>query len=241
MAVYPEKEKYTADDLAAIVKILRDPVNGCPWDSVQTHRSIRKNFLEEAYEAIEAIDTQDAELLQEELGDVLMQIMLHSEMEAEQGNFDFIDVCDAVSRKLISRHPHIFGTPEQQQAGIMDWDTIKNKEKGRRSLKDEVCTVPNTLPALMYAQKLQKRVQPYGYVTADAEEAAAMWQAEGAAFAAAAATDADKQQLMQAAGKLLFSTVNLLRNSGVDAEEVLMLYNRVFARNCIEKEDSNQV
>lgn len=241
MAPYPVKEKYNAEDLAAIIKQLRDPVNGCPWDRVQTHQSIRKNFLEEAYEAIEAIDTCDAKLLQEELGDVLMQIMLHSEMEAEQKRFNFEDVCDSVSRKLISRHPHIFGTPEQQRAGIADWDTIKNKEKGRRGLADEVQTVPKTLPALMYAQKLQKRTQPYGFVASTVDQAKEDWQCSANQFVAAAENAAEQNDLEQAAGALLFHTVNLLRTAGVDSEEVLMYYNRAFGCQCVEKDDSNQV
>lgn len=153
MNAYPEKQHYTADDLAAIIAILRDPDNGCPWDKVQTHRSIRMNFLEEAYEAVDAIDLDDPELLCEELGDVLMQVAFHAQIEREAGHFTFAEVCDGVCRKLLDRHPHIFRGDES----IKDWDSLKNKEKGRLTLADDLESVPRALPALMRAAKLQKR------------------------------------------------------------------------------------
>lgn len=134
MNAYPEKQHYTADDLAAIIAILRDPDNGCPWDKVQTHRSIRMNFLEEAYEAVDAIDLDDPELLCEELGDVLMQVVFHAQIEREAGHFTFAEVCDGVCRKLLDRHPHIFHGDES----IKDWDSLKNKEKGRLTLADDL-------------------------------------------------------------------------------------------------------
>ena len=155
MNAYPEKQHYTADDLAAIIAILRDPDNGCPWDKVQTHRSIRMNFLEEAYEAVDAIDLDDPELLCEELGDVLMQVVFHAQIEREAGHFTFAEVCDGVCRKLLDRHPHIFRGDES----IKDWDSLKNKEKGRLTLADDLESVPSALPALMRAAKLQKRKQ----------------------------------------------------------------------------------
>jgi len=150
MNAYPEKQHYTADDLAAIIAILRDPDNGCPWDKVQTHRSIRMNFLEEAYEAVDAIDLDDPELLCEELGDVLMQVVFHAQIEREAGHFTFAEVCDGVCRKLLDRHPHIFRGDES----IKDWDSLKNKEKGRLTLADDLESVPGALPALMRAAKL---------------------------------------------------------------------------------------
>ena len=148
MNAYPEKQQYTADDLAAIIAILRDPENGCPWDKVQTHTSIRMNFLEEAYEAVDAIDLDDPELMCEELGDVLMQVVFHAQIEREAGHFTFAEVCDGVCRKLIERHPHIFGGDES----IKDWDSLKNKEKSRLTLTDELESVPKVLPALSHAR-----------------------------------------------------------------------------------------
>ena len=173
MNAYPEKQQYTADDLAAIIAILRDPENGCPWDKVQTHTSIRMNFLEEAYEAVDAIDLDDPELMCEELGDVLMQVVFHAQIEREAGHFTFAEVCDGVCRKLIERHPHIFGGDES----IKDWDSLKNKEKGRLTLTDELESVPKVLPALMRAAKLQKRAARYGVETP--ADAAAIAKAAG--------------------------------------------------------------
>ena len=143
MNAYPAKELYTAEDLVAIITRLRDPDAGCPWDKVQTHRSIRMNFLEEAYEAVDAIDLEDPHLLCEELGDVLMQVVFHTCIEQEAGHFTWQQVCDGVCRKLIARHPHIFGG----DASIKDWDALKNKEKGRLTLQDDLDSVPRALPA----------------------------------------------------------------------------------------------
>ena len=157
MLDWPEREHYTAEDLIEILRILRDPETGCPWDKVQTHWSIRMNFLEETYEALEALDADDPAMLREELGDVLMQVAFHAVMEEERGRFDFEQVCREVCEKLVFRHPNIFASSAAENAGINSWDALKNKEKGRRTLADELGTVPATLPALMYAQKLQKR------------------------------------------------------------------------------------
>ena len=156
MIDWPEKEHYTAEDLVEIIRILRRP-DGCPWDRVQTHRSIRKNFLEETCEALEAIDADDPQLLREELGDVLMQVAFHAVLEEEAGRSTFAEICREVCEKLVYRHPHVFASAAAQNAGINGWDALKNKEKGRRTLADELDSVPATLPALMRAQKLQKR------------------------------------------------------------------------------------
>ena len=157
MLDWQPKAPYTAEQLLEILRILRDPDSGCPWDKVQTHASIRKNFLEETCEVLEAIDADDPVLMQEELGDVLMQVAFHAVMEEERGHFTFEDVCREVCEKLVFRHPNIFASSAAQNAGINGWDALKNKEKGRTTLADELDTVPATLPALMRAQKLQKR------------------------------------------------------------------------------------
>lgn len=240
MGAYPEKQSYTAEDLVRIIQLLRDPENGCPWDKVQTHASIRKNFLEETLEALEAIDADDPAMMREELGDVLMQVAFHCVMETEQERFTFAQVCDEVCRKLIYRHPHIFGTPEEQETGITDWDLLKNKEKGRTCLADEICTVPNTFPAMMRAQKLQKRAQPYGCITGDKKAAQEQLEASQQRLADAMNQAADQKQLAQQAGAYLFDAVNWIRCAGLDAEEVLSLYNRGFAQDCMESNDSEQ-
>ena len=152
------KDAYTISDLLEIMRILRAP-DGCPWDRVQTHESIRGNFIEETYEVIEAIDKADYTLMREELGDVLMQVIFHSIMEEEAGRFTFDDVCDEVCKKLIVRHPHVFGnvdaeTPEEV---LRNWDAIKMQTKSQEQVADSVDDVAKSLPALMRAQKVQKR------------------------------------------------------------------------------------
>lgn len=217
MKAFPEKEIYTADDLSAIITLLRDPEHGCPWDKVQTHQSIRMNFLEEAYEAVDAIDLQDPELLCEELGDVLMQVVFHTRIEQEAGHFTWQQVCDGVCRKLIERHPHIFGG----DTSIKDWDALKNKEKGRLTMEDDLASVPRALPALMRAGKLQKRAARYGVGTPT--------DAQGVADRALALQKAsDPGMAEQAAGELLFAAVALARQAGVDPEQALQKRNAAF-------------
>ena len=129
MLDWQPKAPYTAEQLLEILRILRDPENGCPWDKVQTHASIRKNFLEETCEALEAIDADDPQLMQEELGDVLMQVAFHAVIEEERGRFTFEDVCREVCEKLVFRHPNIFASSAAENAGINGWDALKNKER----------------------------------------------------------------------------------------------------------------
>ena len=212
--------KYTAGDLNAIIARLRDPETGCPWDKVQTHQSIRMNFLEEAYEAVDALDLDDAHLLCEELGDVLMQVVFHTCIETERGRFTWEDVCDGVCRKLIDRHPHIFGE-ETDPDGIKDWDTLKNKEKGRESLEQDLADVPRAMPALMRAAKLQKRAEKHGRpVTA---------QPDGVTESAERLNQSmDAAEAECAAGELLFAAVALARQAGVDPERALQRRNEAF-------------
>ena len=219
---YPHNRPYTADDLVRIITLLRDPVNGCPWDKVQTHTSIRMNFLEEAYEAVDALDLDDPVLMCEELGDVLMQVAFHAVMEEERGRFDFEQVCREVCEKLVFRHPNIFTSSAAENAGINGWDALKNKEKGRRTLADELDTVPATLPALMRAQKLQKRAAGRGLGVTTAEDAAAALKQAEQDWDAAPAPNAEQ------AGELLFAAVNAIRLAGLDAEEALTFASKRF-------------
>ena len=212
MINYPEKAVYTYDDLVDILRILRAP-GGCPWDREQTHESNRRNFLEEAYEAAEAFDLDDPELMKEELGDVLMQVAFHAVIEEERGRFTFEDVCREVCEKLVFRHPNIFASSAAQNAGINGWDALKNKEKGRTTLADELDTVPATLPALMRAQKLQKRAARFGCGPEDAAGAARTLDSAKAAW--------DAQQTAENAGELLLAAADAMRLAGVDAEEAL--------------------
>ena len=233
MQDWTPREHYTAEDLVEIIHILRDGENGCPWDKAQTHASIRKNFLEETCEALEAIDADDPVMMQEELGDVLMQVVFHTVIEEERGRFDMEKVCREVCEKLVFRHPNIFASSAAENAGINSWDALKNKEKGRTTLADELATVPATLPALMQAQKLQKRAAGHGLGQQDA--AAAQHRLENAVQAFGKAEDTAKQE---AAGQLLFAAVNAARLAGVDAEEALTFASKRFAQQCLEQEQS---
>ncbi|MGM9632525.1 MAG: YabN family protein [Eubacteriales bacterium] len=152
------KDKYNFDDLCLILEILRGE-GGCPWDAEQTHESIRKNFIEETYEVLEAIDNKDSKLLREELGDVMLQVVFHTQMEKEAGNFDIDDVANDVCVKLVHRHPHIFGDIKADTTDevLRNWEAIKNAEKSRNSAYDKLSSIPPMTPALMRAQKVAKK------------------------------------------------------------------------------------
>ena len=228
MLDWQPKEPYTAQQLLEVLRILRDPESGCPWDKVQTHASIRKNFLEETCEALDAIDADDPQLMQEELGDVLMQVAFHAVMEEERGRFTFEDVCRGVCEKLVFRHPNIFASSAAQNAGINGWDALKNKEKGRTTLADELGTVPITLPALMRAQKLQKRADRCGAAQPDKPKAQQALQA--------ALDGWNRAQSAEAAGELLFAAADAMRLAGVDAEEALTFASKRFCADLLEEE-----
>lgn len=164
MMTYPQKERYDINDLIEVIRMLRLP-DGCPWDKVQTHESIRMNFIEEVYEVIEAIDKNDTALMREELGDVLMQVVFHAQMEREQGNFDFDDVCDEVCRKLIIRHPHVFSNVQagNTDEAVNSWEQVKQQTKGQTTYTETLESVAVSLPALMRAQKVGKRAAKSGF------------------------------------------------------------------------------
>lgn len=158
------KDKYTFYDLVDIIKILRGE-GGCPWDIKQTHESIRRNFIEETYEVIEAIDAFDSDLLREELGDVMLQVVFHSGIETDARRFDIDDVCDGVCRKMISRHPHIFSDVKADTAAevLKNWDEIKKKEKGHKSQGETLESIAKCLPALIRADKVLSKASKAGY------------------------------------------------------------------------------
>lgn len=155
---YERKDKYDINDLLQIMEILRSE-QGCPWDREQTHASMRKDMIEEAYEVCEAIDLDDRDLLKEELGDVLLQVVHHARIEEEQGTFNFQDVCDGICKKLILRHPHVFADTQVSSTGevLQNWEQIKEESKGQTTKTETLVSVPKTFPALMRAQKVQKR------------------------------------------------------------------------------------
>lgn len=204
------KEKYDIADLLEIMEILRRPEGGCPWDAAQTHASIRRNFIEETYEVIEAIDKDDKALLCEELGDVLMQVVFHTELEREAGNFDFNDVADGICKKLIERHPHVFGEVHVENAEevLTNWDAIKRQSKKQQTYTSAMQAVPRELPALMRAEKIHHKAVKSGVPTESAEGLLEALEADVKAFGEtvrAGVPDAKQRAL----GKLLFDAASL--------------------------------
>ena len=218
---YPKKESYNVEDLRRIVEHLRSE-EGCPWDREQTHESIRQDLLEETYEAAEAIDLQDTELLKEELGDVLLQVVFHSRMEEEKGSFDFDAVCDGICRKLITRHPHVFAdvNVENTDEVLTNWEKIKQESKGQSSQSEAVKSVPKTFPALMRAQKVQKRAGKAGFDYPDA-----IWCMDDLEDSLdqlqVAMHEEDKAACEKELGNTLFSLVNVARKLDLNAEQAL--------------------
>lgn len=215
------KEKYDVNDLIRIMQLLRSE-DGCPWDRVQTHESIRKNFIEETYEVIEAIDKKDSDLLCEELGDVLLQIAFHTEIEAEAGTFDFDDVANGICQKLVERHPHVFGTVQADTPEDVsrNWEKIKSETKARNTVADKMETVPRMLPALMRAHKIQKAAAKVGFDWDSPDGALSKIREEEQEVREAIANQ-DSVNLEEEIGDLLFSAVNAARLLHVDAEEAL--------------------
>lgn len=224
------KKRYNIDDLVSVMALLRGE-GGCPWDRVQTHQSIRKNLIEETYEVAEAIDSGDSAMLCEELGDLLMQVIFHAQMEAEAGRFDFDDVCDGLCQKLVLRHPHVFGdvTAETPAEVLKNWDEIKKKEKGQATATDTLLSVPKELPALMRAEKLQHRAAKTGFDYTDTAGAMADLDSETAELKEAVA-EGDKLHIEEELGDLLFAAVNVSRFVKTDAEEALTRSSEKFIR-----------
>lgn len=218
---FRRKPKYSVEDLLYIMRILRSP-DGCPWDKQQTHQSIRSNFIEETYEVVEAIDLNDPELLKEELGDVLLQVIFHSQMESETGNFDFSDVADGICKKLIVRHPHIFSdvVAETPAEVLKNWEDIKQRQKGQTTQSEALSSVPRTLPSLMRCEKVQHRAAKAGFDYPDAAQAFSGMRSEVEELSEAILTH-DPDKIKEEFGDLLFSAVNVSRFLGVNAENAL--------------------
>ena len=221
MVDFQQKSNYSIDDLIEIVKLLRGE-GGCPWDREQTHESIKADFIEETCEAIEAIDLKDTDLLREELGDVLLQVVFHCRLEEEVGSFRFDDICDSICKKLIVRHPHVFGSVQADNTDqvLKNWDAIKMQTKGQESYTDTLTSVAKSLPALMRAQKVGKRAMRAGMDFRTAQDAIDCIANEKAELDAAVA-NGDKKNIEEELGDLLFSCVNAARHLGVDAELAL--------------------
>lgn len=220
-AVFQAKEKYGMEDLLHILRILRSE-QGCPWDREQDHRSIRKNMIEETYEVVEAIDQADPVLLQEELGDVLLQVAFHARIEEEAGRFAFEDVCDGICKKLIVRHPHVFGelTVSNSAEVLQNWDQIKAETKGQKTVTETLLSVPKVLPALMRSEKVQHRAAKCGFDYPDVNGAVQDLESEIVELKEAL-REQDYNHIEEELGDVLFSAVNVSRFVKTDAEESL--------------------
>ena len=215
------KDRYNMDDLIEIMRIVRGP-EGCMWDRSQSHESIRPCVIEEAYEVADAIDRKDDRALCEELGDLLLQVVYHSEIAGEEGKFNIDDVADGISKKLIRRHPHIFGdkklsSPEEISA---EWDRIKAEEKGQKTFSETAEAVPANFPALMRSQKVRSRLAKSGFDYPDVY--AALENVESEIKELKAAIDnKDEENTFEELGDVLFSAVNVARFLDMDAETAL--------------------
>ncbi len=220
MVNWTDKPAYNCQDLREIVRILRHP-GGCSWDMEQTHQSIRRNFLEEAYEVAEAIDQGSTEHLKEELGDVLLQVVFHADIEDDAGRFDLDDVADGVCKKLIYRHPHVFGDVTVHSTGeiLSNWEELKKKEKGQATQADAVDAVARSLPALWRAEKIKKKAAKAGFDWRSAAGALDKLSEELDELRAAA-LDGDGDPVEEL-GDLLFAAVCVARFLNADPEDAL--------------------
>ena len=214
-----QKQAYDARDLVTIVELLRLP-GGCPWDMEQTHKSIRNDFIEETYEVIEAIDNEDPALLREELGDVLLQVAMHARMEEEAGRCTFDDVANDICKKMIHRHPHVFGEVKAETTAqvLSNWETIKSEEKNRETVTDKLRAIPRQYPALMRAAKVGKKAKMMDFpdVASVADKVG-----EELCEVREALTGENKDHLAEEIGDLLLSVASLARKAGVDPELAL--------------------
>ena len=220
MINFEEKTAYTVEDLRRIVHLLRAP-GGCPWDGAQTHESIRRNFLEEAYEVAEAIDEKNPAHLKEELGDVLLQVLFHASIEEDAGRFTLDDVADGICKKLIFRHPHVFGgaaaTPDS-------WEELKRQEKGQTTYTATLQSVAKSLPGLWRAEKIQSKTAKAGFDWTSSLQALDKLEEEvrelRAALEAGQAADAP-HGIREELGDTLFMAAKIAQMSGVDPEDAL--------------------
>ena len=220
--------------LLAIMAKLRDPNGGCPWDLEQNFATIAPYTIEEAYEVADAIDTGDMNHLREELGDLLLQVVFHSQMANEAGHFSFEEVAESIAEKMVRRHPHVFGDEEiaSAEAQTANWEEVKAAERAAKGVKADdsiLADVPNALPANMRAQKLQKRAARVGFDWPDISGVIAKCREELDELEAAHASG-NQAHTTEEMGDTLFAMVNLSRFMGVDAEEALRAANKKFVR-----------
>ena len=219
MIDFVRKPQYGYEDLLEIIRLLRSE-GGCPWDKAQTHQSIRRGLLEEAYEAAEAIDNDDPVLLKEELGDVLMQVVFHADIESDAGRFTIDDVCDGVVKKLLFRHPHVFGSQCQDspESVLVSWDKLKRQEKGQKTVADSMDSVARSLPGLWRAEKLQKKAASAGFEWPDVQGALDKLEEEVAELRRAVEEGGDVPEEL---GDVLFAAVKVGRFCACDPEDAV--------------------
>ena len=213
------KEHYTIEDFREIMALLRGP-GGCPWDMEQTHESIRRAVLEEAYETATAIDHGDLENLQEELGDLQMQVLFHAQIEEERGGFTFDDICDTACKKLIRRHPHVFGDVSAETAAdvLLTWDAVKREEKKQKTSSGAMADIADALPALWRAEKIQSKARKDGFDWPSWHGAREKLSEELQELDAAISSGAHIEEEL---GDVLAAAVNLARLLNIDPETAL--------------------
>lgn len=218
-----EKTKY--EELRAIVARLRAP-DGCPWDRQQTHQSLRPHLIQEAYEVLAVLDAADTSRLPEELGDLLFQVLLHTQLAEEAGEFTMTDVLAGLAAKLVRRHPHVFGDRRLETAEqvVQQWDDLKRGERGPQD--SALAGLPPALPALDYARELLRRAEAAGFAWPDARDVLAKLSEEIAELAAARSQEEAAAEL----GDILLNLANYARYLDVDAEEALRLAGHKFRR-----------
>ena len=230
-----EKKYKNLEELIDVVAKLRAP-DGCPWDREQTHTSLRPNMLEEAYEAVDAIDENDMAHLREELGDVLLQVLLHSQIASESNEFTLDDVAKELKEKLIHRHPHVFGTAKINNADdvLKTWDKLKSEEKTER--KSAMDGLSRSQAALISAQKISKRAVKTGFEWPNKESLYDCVMSEIEEFKEAE-IEKDKNHMEEEMGDILFAIVNLARWNKIDAEQALLKANKKFEKRFRKMED----
>lgn len=213
------RKRYGFEDLCLLVEVLRSE-QGCPWDREQTHKSIRKDLIEETYEVIEAIDTDDPVLMREELGDVLLQVVFHARIGEEEAQFAMTDVTNDICAKLIHRHPHVFGDVEADTSEkvLSNWEIIKSQEKERKTVTDKLRAIPPMLPALMRAEKVGKKAKCFDFGDTEAVmnkvcEELAEWNG--------AWQSGDQIAMEEEMGDLLLTLTSLCRKVGIEPEVAL--------------------
>lgn len=220
------KNFYDWEDFLQIIRLLRSP-GGCPWDAEQNHQSIRRDFLEETYEALDALDRDDVPAMCEELGDVLMQVAFHSVIEEEQGRFTPADVVNGIAQKMVYRHPHVFGGTMQADTSeqvLVNWEALKRQEKGQSSTADAIEAVPHTLPALWRAEKVQKKTAKTGFDWDNALSAVDKLEEEVRELRAVLESGKEidaPHGLREEIGDTLFIAAKVAQMTGVDPEDAL--------------------